>query len=698
MTIAKTLLAELVQEVPQLRPQIYFKSSLTALSHAMEDQVLAGSDQPLVIATFQQERFYRQEAHRYRRIAKLTNQLYVLAAPETEFKNSSECHETVAFDSADSLSGEWNLVVLGQQYSSCLVCSERRGDRQANEPYERLAMDQARRFEGIWTSDRQVCIYAAALLLNLIVQYRPELKLKVKAAQEIYGINVDVGTRKKSLKGKSTSSRHHNLQKTSKTVIQNRQLNDPFAERLVTYLQAGQYKLLKAYRSIAAQEQKQRLVNIISTAMRRSLNPDEIIKVAVQELGEALSACRCLIYQCRALDTRATITHEYLSPSVKSVMGEQWPLKGNPLFQKVVETQERLYIEDTTVLPENLIAETSLGKVPNLQAKNLHQALISQWEIASWLMVPLLYQGRMLGMVELHNCGSCPHNWSEEQLDLVEAIATQLGITLIQAETYTHLEELNQQLEALDRTRSNLIAITGHELRTPLSTIQVCLESLSQEPDMPAELRQVMLETALADADRMRHLVQDFLTLSHLESGRVEWNLEQLPLLECVDLALSSIRAHNLEQELPKITTQVSAELPLVLADGELLVEVLSKLLDNACKFTQPEGRVTIEAHSKRGSMLQVTVSDTGRGIEPNRLEAVFDRFYQEEGALRRTVGGTGLGLAICKQIISRLGGKIWAESAGKDRGSQFHFTVPIINNSQVPQGNSNNRNSSRRK
>jgi signal transduction histidine kinase len=78
------------------------------------------------------------------------------------------------------------------------------------------------------------------------------------------------------------------------------------------------------------------------------------------------------------------------------------------------------------------------------------------------------------------------------------------------------------------------------------------------------------------------------------------------------------------------------------------------------------------------GNLLEVTVSDTGRGIEPNRLEVIFDRFYQEEGALRRTTGGTGLGLAICRQIITRLGGRIWAESAGKDQGSQFHITLPI--------------------
>jgi signal transduction histidine kinase len=106
---------------------------------------------------------------------------------------------------------------------------------------------------------------------------------------------------------------------------------------------------------------------------------------------------------------------------------------------------------------------------------------------------------------------------------------------------------------------------------------------------------------------------------------------------------------------------------------------VLAKLLDNACKFTHPEGQITIKAQIHSPSLLQVTVADTGRGIEPNRLETVFDRFYQEEGALRRTTGGTGLGLAICRQIIQAWGGRVWAESAGKDQGSEFHFTIPIV-------------------
>ncbi len=684
MTIPTSVLAELVSEIPQLKPQIYFKSSLTALSHAIEDLVLAGSGSPLAIATFQKERFYRQEAHRYKRIGRLTPQVYVLAAPESEFRNSSVDYETIALDFNDTLTREWNLVAIAEEYSTCLICIERPGHERDEEEADR-AMDRARRFEGIWTSDRQVCCQAAGLLLERILEYRPELKEKVQQARKIYGIP----TRRTKKRQSAKTSGRRSSAKSVKSETPDLQLRDPFAQRLVTYLQAGQHQLLKAYRSIAARERQERLVNIITAAMRRSLDVNEILEVTVKELGEALGACRCLIYQCKATDKQTTIQHEYLGPSVASLRGQIWPLKHNPLFQKVIYTRARVYIANTASFQTGEMEELAINLEKESEdildePQSCIPELISQWKIASWLMVPILYQGQLLGIVELHDCGDGSHRWPQEGLNLIEAIATQLGATLIQAETYGNLEELNQQLEALDRTRSNLIAITGHELRTPLSTIQVCLESLSQEPDMPEDLQQVMLETALADAERMRKLVQDFLTLSDLESNRVDWNLESLRLQECIDLALSSIRIHHLDRDLPTITTKVPRQMPLVLADGERLVEVLSKLLDNACKFTQPKGKVTIEAAINRTNMLEVTVSDTGRGIEPNRLEVIFDRFYQEEGALRRTVGGTGLGLAICRQIITHLGGKIWAESAGKDKGSVFHLTIPIVDNGQT--------------
>ncbi len=676
-----SIVEEMFELLPTLRTQIYFKTSLTALSHAMEDQVLAGSEQPLIIASFQQERFYRQEAHRYVRIGEVSDQVYVLSATETQFSETVNGYEKIDFDEEDALSEEWHLVVIGEHYSAALICRERQpmlvnAKRLSIESAPKQSdshLDQSRRFEGIWTLDRQVGLRAAKLLLDRIQEYRPELADKIALACDRFMTDIS-----------STPPDLETLEK------------DPFAQRLITYLQAGQYKQLKAYRAIALQEQRARLINSITAAIRKSLNPTEIFAIAAEELGSVLDVSRCIIYRCYADDPDATIHHEYRQPHITSLEGATWPLKHNPLYQWVKAQRQTLAIDDVTGA-----ADGPLETHPEIDLSTV-QTRLRRWQVCGCLLVPLIHKNRLLGMVELHLDGNPTRHWIEDEISLTEAIANQLSVALIQAEAYAHLEDFNQQLADLERTRSNLIAITGHELRTPLSTIRVCLESLLTEPDMSADLRQVMLDTALTDAERMRKLVQDFLTLSRLESQRVEWNLESLSLEECVALALSSLRWQNSSNSAPaiRIETDLPDDLPFVRADGEWIVEVLSKLLDNACKFTEGNnsetsssnetsgseadnptayGKVTISAEVKDQNTVEVIVADTGRGIESERLETVFERFYQEEGALRRSVGGTGLGLAICQQIIEGLKGKIWATSAGKNRGTQIHFTLPAV-------------------
>jgi DICT domain-containing protein/signal transduction histidine kinase len=683
-----SIVEEMFEALPTLRSQMYFKTSLTALSHAMEDQVLAGSEQgPLIIASFQQERFYRQEAHRYERIGQISDQVYVLSAAETKFSETVDGYEKINFDEEDALTEEWHLVVIGEHYTAALICREHGGDESSNEiaPVEMNLgpsrpvsgpmvsgpmvsgpmvsgastphLDQTRRFEGIWTLNRQVSLRAADLLLNRIQAYRPALAKKIAQAR----------------------SRFIPGQLSTDLAVE----SDPFAQRLITYLQAGQYKQLKAYRAIALQEQRARLINSITAAIRQSLNPAEIFAIATQELGSVLGVGRCIIYRTDADKADVTIVHEYLQPHLNSLAASAWPLKNNPLYQWVKGHHAVLAIDDigdTSTLDIDLSSATSR---------------LQRWQIQGCLLVPLIHKNRLLGMIELHLTGKESRHWNDDEIKLAEAIGNQLGVALIQAEAYANLEDLNQQLADLERTRSNLIAITGHELRTPLSTIRVCLESLMSEPDMDADMRQIMLDTALTDAERMRKLVQDFLTLSRLESRRVEWNLESLELRECVDLALSSLRWQNSAHSAPsiRIETDLSDDLPLVRADGEWIVEVLSKLLDNACKFTEANGQIIISATvvgkaatSKAATSkavgqrrVEIIVSDTGRGIEGDRLKTVFERFYQEEGALRRSVGGTGLGLAICQQIIEGLGGEIWATSEGKNQGTQIHFTLPAV-------------------
>lgn len=391
--ISTSLLDELLQAHPHMRTQNYFKSSLIALCHAMEDQVLVGSDRPLIIASFQCKQFYYQEVHKYLLLAKRTEQLYILTC-EADDVTSDVPYEIILFDPSDPLSQEWHLIVLGQNYASCLLCREQNNlaSIQLNADLQLEPLEQARRFEGLWTFDRSISCEAAHLWLKRILLYRPELASKIN--------------RSLSMLTAQSSSQLYQADPT------------PLTERLVTYLQTSQYKLLKAYNQIAAQENKERLVNAINAALRCWLNPSEILQVTVQKLGQIVPSCRSLIYPCKATDRTVILQYEFLGADVASLSGQTWFLQENPLLQAVVQNQKSIYIEDTKTDPR-IATSQSL------------QFLVERAAIRAWLLVPVLYQTRLLGMVELHFCGK--ENYSilgDEMLSLVELIASLIGVAL----------------------------------------------------------------------------------------------------------------------------------------------------------------------------------------------------------------------------------------------------------------------------
>ena len=660
MSSSNSLLQDLLADFPEIRSQIYFKSSLVALARAMEDLVLAGDDVPLVIVNYQQERFFRRDVRRYEKIAQWTDQVYVLAAPEQESDwtvGTNQNYEAIALRASDNLVKERQLVIVGEHYTACLVGYEKSVQDKIETP-----MEQGARFEGLWSFDRQICQAAANWLLERIMNYRPELEAKIEQAKQLYTL-----TTKTPAKSFLLTSHSVDL--------------GIFAQRLITYLQAGQYKLLKAYKVIALGARRERLINTITSALRSSLNPQEILQITVRELGKIFPQCRCLLYRLNSQNNEVKIEYEYVGAQMPSLFGQKWLVTKNSLFLAAQASNAPLAIDD--VQQNNY-----------LQNNSYLQKTIQQAAIRAWLLVPIRYQGRLLGMLELHYGGEETYQWNKGDIALVEAIATQVGVALAQASAYHELIELNSQLEAMERIQSNLIAIVGHELRTPLSTILIFLESLASEPGMPDDLLQIMLDTALGDAERLRQLIQDFLTLSKLETGNPYRRPEPVQLQYVIELALQRIRTMDRDDDLPEIRVELPHQSPSVLADAEGLVEVFTKLLNNACKFTPSEGVIVIETRilSNREaedissaeitrhlpSMLEIIIADTGRGIEPSQLETIFQRFSQEERFLRRTTSGIGLGLAICRRIVNNMGGEIWATSAGKNQGSQFHFTVPI--------------------
>ena len=660
----QSLLHNLLLTNKFLRPQIYFKASLTALSHAMEDLVIVGNEQPLVIANFQRERFYRQETRRYNRIAKRSDQVYIMAAPDSDLVATSTPYMVIPFDPNDDfLAQEWHLIVIAQKYSACIVC------REFSTPVEGVSFDELRQFKGIWTFEREVSKTAAVLLLDRILDYQPQLADKVEIAKQRYALKSE---------NKLQTASHQILEIDARL----------FTSRLVNYLQSSQYKQLNSYRTILQKENFERLINSVTTFIRNSLNPEEILTSTVTELGQVFSPCRCIFYNYPDSEQPTSINYEWVADIFASMKGENWVTANHSLFQAALNQNRVVAITDTT-------QDLGIQAHPELSEK------FQQWQIRSCLFIPIRYQENWLGILEIHHCGNQPYIWSDSERTFVETIATQVAVALIQAQAYRNLEILNRRLADLERTQSNLIAIVGHELRTPLSTIQICLETLALEANIPSDVAQTMLDTALSDSERMGRLIGDFLTLSKLEANTARSQIEAASLQESLSLVLGSFSKRSLSEKLPQIIVELPDDLPLVLAQRERLIEVFAKLLDNACKFTPPEGKITISAltpteaesslinseyepEQSLPNLLEIIIKDTGRGIEREQLERIFQRFYQEENFLQRTIGGTGLGLAICRQIIQKLGGQIWAVSNGKNQGSEFHFTVPIASSVEI--------------
>ena len=254
-----------------------------------------------------------------------------------------------------------------------------------------------------------------------------------------------------------------------------------------------------------------------------------------------------------------------------------------------------------------------------------------------------------------------------------------------------------QQIALLEQRQQQVLAIVNHELRTPLATLQVCLETLQHELQHSPDKRQTLVEVACEDLRRLCTLVRDLELLRRLEAGQVCFRSERIDLRSTLQATLSSFLKQTPETVLSHIWIEPSAGFSPLWADVDRLVEVLKRLLENACRFAAVSGEVKVQVKmmekdsyseetqgAKEASTLMIAISDTGRGISAEQLEHIFDCFHQEEGYLQRTTGGVGIGLTICRYLVEGMGGRIWAESPGKHQGSRFCFTLPVYRETEL--------------
>ena len=246
------------------------------------------------------------------------------------------------------------------------------------------------------------------------------------------------------------------------------------------------------------------------------------------------------------------------------------------------------------------------------------------------------------------------------------------------------LEKANQELRRIDGMKSEFVSVASHELRTPLAAIKNAVQLvLKGTAGKINENQEKFLSMAERNINRLTNILNDLLNLSRIESGKIELKFENIELKGIIELMASSLRPHADGKSI-KIDVEINEQLPGVYGDSEKIEQILTNLIGNAIKFTPEGGRILMTAQplthdgkGGHGDRVAVSVKDTGIGIPPEHLDAIFEKFHQVEGSLQRSVSGTGLGLAITKGLVEAQQGKIWVESeVGK--GSTFTFTLPI--------------------
>lgn len=229
------------------------------------------------------------------------------------------------------------------------------------------------------------------------------------------------------------------------------------------------------------------------------------------------------------------------------------------------------------------------------------------------------------------------------------------------------------RLKQLERTRQEFVANVSHELRTPLSLIKGYVETLLDGAKDNPEVAAKFLQTIERNAERLKLLIEDLLTISELESGRVKLNLQAVPLRPLIEKVLTDFRDRADGKQMTLVDRIADLR---VLADADRLEQVVCNLVDNAIKYGRQHGHVSIAARPVQSAQIEISVQDDGPGIPRESIERVFERFYRVDKARSREQGGTGLGLSIVKHIVQGHGGRAWATSE-LGHGSTFYFTLP---------------------
>jgi signal transduction histidine kinase/CheY-like chemotaxis protein len=430
----------------------------------------------------------------------------------------------------------------------------------------------------------------------------------------------------------------------------------------------------RSYEQVQALAKREVLVNTITAAIRRSLDPQTIFAAITQQLGQALQVDGCALslwtqedefVQCvglyeaspdrpvihPVLETKDEDDKEHSShPS--HLPQSAVPIRGNPVLKQLLETQQPVVIDDLSQQPEFNPIDLPL-RLPS----------------SALMVMPLILDGEIIGSISLRQNQTTRH-WQEAEINLVQLVAAQAALAVQQARLYQKTRQQAERLLEVDRIKTEFFQNVSHEFRTPLTLMIGPLESaVNQLQDLPYSQSKI----ALRNSRRLLRLVNQLLDLQRFDAGRMQPSFRPCDLVLFCQQTVEAFQPYC-EKKGINLATYFQ-DCPQIYLDLERFDKVLYNLLSNAMKFTPPEGTITVSVEPA-GNYCCLQVKDSGIGIRPEQIPHLFERFRQAEGSTNRSYEGSGLGLALVKELVDLHQGRISVDSVYGE-GTTFMIWLP---------------------
>lgn len=300
--------------------------------------------------------------------------------------------------------------------------------------------------------------------------------------------------------------------------------------------------------------------------------------------------------------------------------------------------------------------------------------IFRQLDVRSWMVVPLIARERVLGAVTFAITES-DRRYDRADFMLAQVVASQVAFVRESARINGEAQAARVAADGANRAKDEFLSTLSHELRTPLNAV-LGWAMLLQQGHLSAQQAERALQSILRNVHAQMRLVEDLFDTARVVGGRFRLAVQPVDLLAIVEQALDAIRPAA-DAKAIRLQTVLASPGGPVSGDPDRLLQIMWNLLSNAVKFTPRRGRVQVQVQHVN-SHVEIIVSDTGRGIRPDLLPYVFDRFRPGDSTVRPS-GGLGIGLALVRNLVELHGGTVFADSQGEGHGTTFVVKLPLM-------------------